>query len=161
MREGERQRWRVRAQDRFVLLIDGEAVIGRSPYCSLILDHETLSRVHATLRVEGGGLILIDENSSNGTFVNGARISAPAPVGPGDDIRLGKVLVWIEHESARVAVETGRFSVIRELDPHHLTMPGASKRGAAPLDPHDLTMPGASKPGAAPHEGTKREGSEP
>lgn len=143
MREDERQRWRVRAQDRFVLLIDGEAVIGRSPYCSLILDHETLSRVHATLRVEGDGLVLTDENSSNGTFVNGARISAPASVGPGDDIRLGKVLVWIEPDSARVALETGRISAIRALDPR------------------DLTMPGAGKPSAAPRDETKRDGNDP
>jgi pSer/pThr/pTyr-binding forkhead associated (FHA) protein len=116
MREHEKLRWRVRSQDRFALLCDGEMVIGRSPYCSLILEHETLSRVHATLRVAGNGLVLDDQNSSNGTFVNGARISAPTPVGPGDDIRLGKVLVSIEADLGRCLMETGRIQALRPGD---------------------------------------------
>ncbi|MFT3773542.1 MAG: FHA domain-containing protein [Minicystis sp.] len=127
MREDEQVRWRVRAQERVVPLSDGEIVIGRSSYCSLILDHETLSRIHATLRVVGDGLVLADENSSNGTFVNGARISGPVSVGPGDDIRLGKVIVTIEQDSARVVVETGRINAIRLTDTGDETMHGATK----------------------------------
>src|SRR5579871_6176134 len=37
--------FRVCAEGRHVLLGEGEVVIGRSSYCSLVLDHETLSRV--------------------------------------------------------------------------------------------------------------------
>ena len=32
---------------------EGEVVIGRSSYCSLVLDHDSLSRVHASLRIVG------------------------------------------------------------------------------------------------------------
>src|SRR4051794_14681992 len=95
-RQSDGDGYRVCAQDRHVLLGEGEVVIGRSSYCSLVLDHETLSRVHASLRVVGDGIELSDLGSSNGTFVNGAGIAAPTRVRPGDDIRLGKVKIWIE-----------------------------------------------------------------
>jgi pSer/pThr/pTyr-binding forkhead associated (FHA) protein len=110
---GEGDGYRVCAPDRHVLLGEGEVVIGRSAYCSLVLEHETLSRVHAALRVVADGIELTDLGSSNGTSVNGALISAPARVRPGDDIRLGNVKIWIEVASARVSVATGRFAPLR------------------------------------------------
>ena len=99
------------AGDRHALLGEGEVVIGRSSYCSLVVEHETLSRVHASLRVAGDGVELSDLGSSNGTFVNGVAISAPTTVRPGDEIRLGRVKIWIEIASARVSAATGRFNV--------------------------------------------------
>lgn len=110
-REGEG--YRVCASDRHVLLGEGEVVIGRSSYCSLVLDHETLSRVHASLRIVDDGVELSDLGSSNGTFVNGAIVRSPTRVRPGDDIHLGKVKIWIEVASARVSAATGRFSPLR------------------------------------------------
>jgi len=49
-----------------------------------------LSGNHASLRFHGGTLLLYDNQSTNGTFVNGERLSdVPAVVGPGDRIRAG------------------------------------------------------------------------
>ena len=97
--------------DRVALLAEGEVVVGRSPYCSLVLESESISRVHASFRiVEDGGVELADLGSSNGTFVNGARVAAPVKVGRPDEIRLGRVRIWVETASARAAVETGKFS---------------------------------------------------
>jgi predicted component of type VI protein secretion system len=112
-RSSESEGYRVCADDRHVLLGEGEVVIGRSSYCSLVLDHETLSRVHASVRVVGAGVELCDLGSSNGTYVNGAAIRGPTRVAPGDDIRLGKVKIRIEVVSARVSAATGRFSPLR------------------------------------------------
>ncbi len=109
--------FRVCAEGRHVLLGEGEVVIGRSSYCSLVLDHETLSRVHASLRVVDAGIELADLGSSNGTFVNGDAIDVPTLVRPGDDIRLGKVKIWIEVQSARVSADTGRFGPMRSALP--------------------------------------------
>jgi predicted component of type VI protein secretion system len=93
------------------LLAQDEVVVGRSPYCSIVLDHETLSRVHASFRVaQDGGVLLSDLGSSNGTFVNGARVDAPVRVGIGDEIRLGQVHMWLEAASARPLIETGKFA---------------------------------------------------
>ena len=85
-------------------------VIGRSPYCSLVLDHETLSRVHASLRVVDDGVELSDLGSSNGTFVNGEPVKGPTRVRINDEIHLGKVKVWLEVASARISAATGRFT---------------------------------------------------
>jgi pSer/pThr/pTyr-binding forkhead associated (FHA) protein len=118
---GEGDGYRVCAQDRHVLLGEGEVVIGRSSYCSLVLEQETLSRVHASLRVVADGLELTDLGSSNGTTVNGTLISAPTRVRPGDDIRLGAVKIWIEVVSARVSAATGRFAPLRNQIETELT----------------------------------------
>jgi pSer/pThr/pTyr-binding forkhead associated (FHA) protein len=115
---GDGEGYRVCAQDRHVLLGEGEVVIGRSSYCSLVLDQETLSRVHASLRVIDDGIELTDLGSSNGTFVNGVAISAPTRVRPGDDLRLGTVKIWVEVASARISVQTSRFAPVR-LDPEN------------------------------------------
>ena len=106
---GERGRHRVRCEDRWAWLGEDELVIGRSSYCSLILDHETLSRVHATLRLVGDRVVIEDEGSSNGTFVNGERAVGPVAVRPGDDILLGKLRVTIEHVTARSPQDTAEL----------------------------------------------------
>lgn len=44
--------------------------------CQILLAEPRVSGTHATLKVEGGQLLVRDENSNNGTFVNGQRIPA-------------------------------------------------------------------------------------
>jgi len=39
-----------------------------------------ISRRHAELHFDGQGLVIIDRLSSNGTFINGARIAADQPI---------------------------------------------------------------------------------
>jgi hypothetical protein len=49
-----------------------------------------LSRQHARLQEEpGGGFVIHDLESMNGTYVNGTRITEPTPLRPGDVIQLG------------------------------------------------------------------------
>src|SRR6185295_5877950 len=108
--------YRVRCKDNGALLGEGDVVIGRSPYCTLIIDSETLSRVHASVSMAGGALEIRDLGSSNGTFVNGARIDKPTRVQPGDDIVLGKVKIWIEIASARISMQTGQIPAVRPED---------------------------------------------
>lgn len=109
-------RYRVRAEERTVLLGDSEVVIGRSPYCTLVLNQETISRVHASLRVVGNQVEISDHKSSNGTYVNGRPIHAPTMVGPRDDIRLGKVRVRIEVASMRMSHATGNMPRVSTSD---------------------------------------------
>ena len=51
-------------------------LIGRSPDCSLRLEHVGVSRHHAVIRIEGGYAYISDLHSTNGVFVNGFRITA-------------------------------------------------------------------------------------
>jgi pSer/pThr/pTyr-binding forkhead associated (FHA) protein len=113
-------RYRVRSRDTGALLCEGDVVIGRSPYCSMIIDNETLSRVHASVSMVGDGVgdgvEIRDLGSSNGTYVNGVRITGATQVKPGDEIMLGKVKIWIEIASERISTKTGQIAAVRSPD---------------------------------------------
>ena len=61
------------AQGREVPVV-GRLQIGRDPINQIPIDDPLASRVHATVWEDGGTLFILDEKSSNGTFVNGKRI---------------------------------------------------------------------------------------
>jgi len=70
--------------------------IGRDPSnpIALTLDAQ-VSRRHARVQVEGGRLLLYDEGSTNGTFVNGVRITQQTLV-PGDVVTVGSTSFRVE-----------------------------------------------------------------
>lgn len=69
-------------------LVDG-LTIGRSPQrASLTLPDSEVSGLHARVERNGGMPVLVDASSTNGTFVNGERISRQ-PLRPGDHVRVG------------------------------------------------------------------------
>jgi hypothetical protein len=77
-----------------IALADGAAEIGREGGgCEHTLSDATVSRRHAEVRVEGSRVFVRDLGSSNGTFVNGARIDAETEVHPGDTVQFGALLM--------------------------------------------------------------------
>jgi ABC-type multidrug transport system ATPase subunit len=68
---------------------DPQITIGRGP-CDIMLDDPQVSRFHAQIdRDAHGQLLLRDAGSTNGTFVNGSRLSSPLPLQPGMVIQIG------------------------------------------------------------------------
>jgi hypothetical protein len=63
--------------------------IGREPDCDMTLADETVSRWHASLERSAGGWLLADLGSTNGTRLNGWRVTSPIPVRPGDMVSFG------------------------------------------------------------------------
>ncbi len=57
-----------------------------------------VGRRHARLFVQGGQLLVEDLDSTNGTFLNGARLAPrqPAPLQTGDELRLGNLVLRVE-----------------------------------------------------------------
>lgn len=66
-----------------------ETTLGRSAYCSIVLDNALASRQHCVLRQTPTGLTLTDLSSTNGTRVNGNRITGTVQIKPGDSISVG------------------------------------------------------------------------
>src|SRR5215210_8051989 len=69
--------------------LENEITIGRTSLAQIVVDDAQLSRVHATVWREGDDVWIQDENSTNGTFVNGERISTERKLNEGDEILLG------------------------------------------------------------------------
>ena len=65
--------------------------VGRAPNCDIVLRVAFVSKVHATFHTDGGALRLSDNQSANGTKVNGVSLGAATPlaVAPGDVIAFG------------------------------------------------------------------------
>lgn len=71
--------------------------IGRSTDCALILDDDYVSGDHAEMRrLPDGRWMLTDLGSTNGSFVNGVRVTTPTPVTTADDIRIGRTQMRLE-----------------------------------------------------------------
>jgi pSer/pThr/pTyr-binding forkhead associated (FHA) protein len=66
--------------------------IGRGPSADLHLDESSVSRRHAILLSRPTGARILDESSSNGTFVNGRRVQQ-ADLSDGDVIVIGRVVL--------------------------------------------------------------------
>ncbi len=74
-----------------------EITIGRMPQCTIFLNDMTVSRLHATLRREGGAYIIHDENSFNGVWVNNRNVESRA-LRSGDFIQIGSFSLLYEEE---------------------------------------------------------------
>jgi hypothetical protein len=69
--------------------------IGRAPECELVLKDSRVSRRHARLHARDGVLLLTDLGSTNGTRVNGHRVTEMV-LGAGDRIQIGETRLMVE-----------------------------------------------------------------
>ena len=78
-----------------------QTTIGRRPDCDLRIPLTDVSRKHCRLKLDAAGLQVSDLGSSNGTWVNGRRVSEE-DLDPGDTLRIGpvKFIVQIDGEPA-------------------------------------------------------------
>jgi pSer/pThr/pTyr-binding forkhead associated (FHA) protein len=103
---------------RFPLRI-GETLLGRSPYCSIVLEDTRVSRQHAAIRVTAEGLSIEDLGSRNGTRVNGEPLRGIRQLREGDVVLLGALQVEVELAAEastgtrRRLAETGDFGAVR------------------------------------------------
>jgi len=78
---------------------------GRGAENDVVLATPSASRVHAELRAEGGGFVLHDRGSSNGTWVNGDQVSTRT-LQPGDKIMIGNEEFRFEVADTRATNES-------------------------------------------------------
>jgi pSer/pThr/pTyr-binding forkhead associated (FHA) protein len=101
-----------------------QLTIGRDASNGVAINDAEVSRKHSRLSFQGGKYVLEDLGSTNGTFINGQRLSGPAVLKPGDVVSLGEQIVLM-YDSVN-------------LDPG-ATM--ASPRKAARVDPPRAAQP--------------------
>jgi len=77
-------------------LAGGMIMIGRGADCQLILDDDYVSTRHARVVATPNGIYVEDLGSTNGTYVNGQRITAPTTITLADSVRIGKTMLKLE-----------------------------------------------------------------
>jgi len=70
------------------LVIDRKYRLGRKAECAFVVDHLSISRIHAELIVKTESVLIKDLGSMNGTYVDGLRITE-AEVKSGQAVRFG------------------------------------------------------------------------
>ena len=79
--------------------------LGRGAENEIVILDKRSSREHALIRREGRKVILEDQGSTNGTFLNGERLQHPAQLRDGDKIKIGDV-AFLFHDPDMTSVET-------------------------------------------------------
>lgn len=99
----------------------GRLSFGRGSEADHRFPDDGLSRLHATVYQEGDRVWVVDENSSNGTFVNGSRVSgAGTPIKNGDTIKIG------HRTELKVRTIDKPVTVAPTVPTRAITTPGAS-----------------------------------
>ncbi|HVO31367.1 MAG TPA: FHA domain-containing protein [bacterium] len=119
-------------------LPDGEVVLGRTNETEIELPSNKVSRKHAALRIVDGQVEIEDLGSSNGTYLNGKRITRSA-VPPGGKIGVGEYLLTVVNgEKPRAATGKtgarpgGTGKQARGNAVMVVAQPGQQARGAGP-----------------------------
>ena len=74
-----------------VEITNRQFLVGRDQDCDLPIDDERASRQHARFEtLDTGGMVLRDLGATNGTYVNGTKISEPVVLEGGETIRIGR-----------------------------------------------------------------------
>jgi pSer/pThr/pTyr-binding forkhead associated (FHA) protein len=71
--------------------LDRAVRIGREPGFELVIADDFVSQRHARVVPGPDGPVLEDLGSTNGTVLNGAKVTAPAVLAPGDEVAVGAV----------------------------------------------------------------------
>jgi len=90
-------------------------VIGRGQGCEVRLPDPSVSHRHASIRQRGSDYVVMDEGSTNGTFVGPVRLSPQAPrvLRSGDLVRVGRI--WLELTNEAVPVTEDAQLATREI----------------------------------------------
>ena len=115
-------------------------VVGRGAECHIVLDDVLVSRRHAQLVIEEGGVRIEDLQSANGVAVNGERIQGARAVQPGDTLTLGQqtlVLRLGAGEDQAAAMSRFRAATLSGDAAEALLAQASGGTGAVPAD-HEL-----------------------
>jgi len=120
--------------------------IGRADYNDIVFPDESVSTTHAKLQRREGVWVLVDLDSTNGTFIDGDQVKGEAPLAPGATVRFGDVSTVFEPTDDSVGVEKGGSTRVIEV----MTMSPHPPKAAAAPPPPSAPKPAPAPPKAAP-----------
>src|SRR5437763_13448355 len=131
------------------IALEQELVIGRStPGLGSLGGDTEISRVHARVYHDPSGQLMVEDlGSTNGTFVNGARIAGAQALRAGDQVRVGQTTMSVEGGAAEGATTVGQV-----IPPAAAATPPPPAAVAAtpPTQPFQPAQPPQGPPPGAP-----------
>ena len=128
-----------------------EVTIGRVKGNDIVLPKGNVSKRHSRIVVKDGKFIIVDLKSTNGTYVNGRKISAPHVIKDSDKVYIGDFILTVKEES--VSEPAPAPAPPPPPPPAPPAAPMASKpsfgraTGAPPTSPPGFGPPKGSSPG--------------
>ena len=129
------------------------ANVGRADYNDLVIPDESVSTAHAKLQRREGVWVVVDLDSTNGTFVDGEKVKGEAPIAPGAVVRFGEVSLVFEPTEADDAMGVAKGGGTKVLQAMKFSPPPAAApaAAAAPAPAPTAKPPAApAKPAAKP-----------
>lgn len=77
------------------IAVEDSVVLGRSSEADVRLDDPYASEFHLRVGTKDGRLVLSDLGSTNGTYVNGRRVTVPVDLAKGDSVQVGKTVMEV------------------------------------------------------------------
>lgn len=102
--------------------------IGREAGNTIVINDAEVSRKHSQLALQGGKYVLTDIGSTNGTFVNGQRITGSHVLVPGEVISLGEQINLL-------------FESLAQVDPNATMLSSSARVAVAPRQPAPAPAP--------------------
>ncbi len=124
--------------------------IGRDITNDIVINDPEASRHHMRLTRGAGGFTLEDLGSTNGTFINGQRLTGAKPLNPGDMVGMGET-VTLAYE--RVGAAIARDEAPVEAAPYAPPQPARAYESQAPESPFapQAQDPQRQQPAAPPY----------
>lgn len=133
------------------------ANIGRADYNDLVLPDESVSTSHAKLQRREGVWVLVDLDSTNGTFVDEDRVQGETPLAPGATVRFGDITLVFEPTDDAAGVAKGGGTRMIEVMKVAPAPPPVKAPAAAPA-PAKPKAPAPKRPPAPAPVAEKKKG---
>jgi len=114
-------------------LTSDEIVIGREDSADLTIPAQAVSRQHAMLTRKGDAYEIKDLGSSNGTFVNGQKLSGSRLLKNGDQVKLGQITTLAYEAPVTESVTPGPVATVAQSVPSAVSGVAATTIGEEPL----------------------------
>ncbi len=136
--------------------------IGRADYNDLVFPDESVSTTHAKLQRREGVWVLVDLDSTNGTFVDGDQLKGEIALAPGANVRFGEIGTVFEPTDEGAGVAKGGRTRVMEVmtmsPPPAKPKPAPPAKAPAPSKAPTVPKPPAAKPAARPPVGQQKQG---